>query len=277
MPKRYYLETSVIRSRLIGLDVVRKPLVEKLRNQTILTSNFVKMEFNRGLICDVIEFYVALKDRNSIRDAVRWWSEEYKIRKHKNLQYIFADVFVDIQGDDVQQGLFKLREKIKVLLNNFNFLIQRFEKNGTACYFSNVLLDFELNKSPEEIENALIEFYQEFQNNHVKECQIIELFGQSRAQLGKLIASNSVQDGFEQQKDNLKKIEAGKLSFSCSTCGKIGDTVIALECPDYAILLSHDEAFENLCKNLGLKFEIIPSVRAALPAKNVLAKLKKKR
>lgn len=270
MPKRFYLETSVIRSRLFGHSSIRNPLTDKLKNKTRITSKFVKMEFDKSIICDLIEFYFVLKNHNSIDDAIKWWAEEYKIRKLKNINVFIAEIFTGIEQNDTDRALFKLRNIIKTIIISFNCLIHRYDLNKTDCYFAKIELDFKNLEAREEIESALANFHKVFKDNYVNKCKIAHLIKDSEQVLKQITEFDSQKIGFITQKERLRKVVNGEKKLSCFSCRNIGDTVIALECPDYAVLLTQDKAFEDLCKIIGLKYEIIDSVRTILPQNAVL-------
>ncbi|MCK5014120.1 MAG: hypothetical protein KAS66_09905, partial [Candidatus Omnitrophica bacterium] len=194
----------------------------------------------------------------------------------KNLSYSYAEVFSGIEDNDVERAVFKLREHIRQICDHFQFLIHRFEKNQTDCYFQQVTLNFDSFDSVEDLEEGMVEFYQAFdEKHHAGDCQIVQLFDVSKDVFKKMVEHSTKEKGFNRQKENIEKIEKKELDLSCTTCMKIGDTVIALECPEYAILLTHDKAFEGLCQIFDLKHEIIPSLRAEKPTKEVLERLRK--
>lgn len=274
MPKRFFLETSTIRSRLIGHSSIRSSLTEKLRNQTKLTSEFVRMEFNRSLICNLIEFYFNLETQTSIDDAIKWWNETFKPRQLKDLNYSVDKLFIGINDStNVKLALINLRNEIKKIITLFECLINRFIQNEMQCYFAKVKLDFQSCKGKNDIEKKLVDFYKTFKGKHVDKCRINDYFENSKGKITKIFTCDSKNDTFNKQKKRLNEINDGKSKLSCNTCSIIGDTIITLECPDYAILLSVDEVFKELCDNIGLKYEIIPSLRKILPTKKVLHKL----
>lgn len=275
MPKRFYLETSVIRSRLFGHTSIRSGLIKKLENQIRITSPFVRAEFNSGFVCDLIEFYFVLSDSKSINDAIKYWTEDYKIRKIKNVNFAIAEAFVGIGDGDITRGLFILRTLIKRIVISLNCLISRYDKNETCCHLSTLNLDFGSYKTVNDIERAFVHFHDFYRrNNHVDQCKVVDLFDKSKEILHKIQVVEAGKQSLEKQQKGLDGIKNGKRKLSCATCRIIGDTIIALECPDYAILLSLDSIFEDLCKVIGLKYEIIHSVRTMLPLGSILERLR---
>lgn len=275
MPKRFYLETSVIRSRLFGHASIRGTLIKKLENQTKITSPFVRAEFNSGFICDLIEFYFVLSDSKSIQEAIKYWTEEYRIRKIKNVNFAIAEAFIGIDDDDITRGLFVLRALIKRIIISLNCLINRYEKNDTGCHLATMQLDFGSYETVHDTENAFVRFYDFYRrNNHVDRCRVVAVFDRSKVILDMIQKAGVGKQSLDKQKKALDKIKSGKRTLSCAACRVVGDTIIALECPSYAILLSLDSIFEDLCKVIGLKYEIIPSVRAMHPLGSILARLR---
>lgn len=265
MSKRFYLETSVIRSYLIGHSSIRESLKQKLKNQTRITSKFVKMEFQRSLIFDLVEFYFVLSGSISINDAIKYWNEDFHIRKIKNVNISIADVFNGINYNDINLGLLRLRNLIKNLIIGFNYLIHRYDQNNTNCYLGNFKFDLNSFNTVEDIERELSFFLDYFKKDCIENCNIISLLIDSKETLDKILKYNSKKENFKKQQKKIIKIQNLKRKLSCSTCKVIGDIVIAFECPNYAILLTLDTIFEDLCQILGLKFEVIPSVRGQNP------------
>jgi hypothetical protein len=275
MPKRLYLETSVIRSRLFGHSSIRNLLIKKLENQIKITSPFVIGEFNSGFICDLIEFYFVLDKSASIKDAIKYWTEEYRIRKIKNINFAIAEVFVGIDDGDITRGLFVLRNLIKKIIISLKCLINRYEKNETRCHLATHNLEFGSYKTVNDIERAFVHFYDFYRkSHHIDQCRVVALFDKSKELLKKIREVKGTEEGLDRQQKCLDEIANGTRELSCATCKIIGDTIIVLESPDYAILLSLDSVFDDLCKVLGRKFEIIPSVRKMLPIGSILAKLR---
>lgn len=275
MPQRYYLETSVIRSRLIGHSDIKKLLSKKIDTNTRITSKFVKMEFDRSLVCDLIEFYFTFKNEKSIDDAIKYWSENFQSRKIKNINYSISGVFYGVNPDDIRQGLLKLRNTIKALVAAFKGIIHRYEKNNSQCYLSDIDLNLGMSKTVEDVEKEFARFYKAIKNDSVDKCRIVDLFDNSKKIMGDIKDFDSKIDGFKTQQDRLNDIDSGKKKLSCKTCGIVGDTIITLECPNYATLLTMDKAFIDLCKIVGIKCEIIPNIRTIKPIATVTKELKK--
>jgi len=206
MPRKYYLETSVVRSRLIGHTAIKQVLKDKLDAHTRITSGFVKMEFEKSLICDLIEFYFVFKKQATIDDAIKYWTEHFQIRKIKNMNYSIAGIFSGIEPTDIQQGLFKLRNSIKTLIAAFKKIIQRYDKNNSKCYFSDVALDFRRCTNIEDIEKEFARFYKVFKNDFVEECNIKKMFDASKNSLTDIIKFKSSNKGFKNQQNILKGV-----------------------------------------------------------------------
>jgi hypothetical protein len=273
MAKSYYIDTSIVRSYLVGHSEIKKLLVNRLKNKTVLTSKFVKCEFERKFVCDLIAFYFVLKKQKTFADACDWWSEEFGARKLKNFQAVCTKVFLNA-GNDKRRALFNLGEAIKAILVSFDFLIHRFENDNAHCYMSSIDINFEATKRA-DIEKEFFKFYNFFNNqNYVANCEIIKLFGDSQNKIKEMLARTTTNKGFNRQKIIVDGLTNKGKNFSCNKCKVIGDTVIALECPDFAILLTQDDAFDELCPVLGKKFEKVPSLRALLPTATVLSELR---
>lgn len=270
MSNRFYLETSVIRSYLIGHSAIKELLKQKLKNQIRITSNFVKMEFNRSLIQDLVEFYFVLSKSTTISDAIKYWNEDFHSRKIKNVGTSIIDVFTGVSDKDISLGLLKLRNSIKILIIEFKFLVNRYDQNNSNCYLSNFNFNFKSFNTDIEVEKEFSNFLIFFKENCINKCNIVNLINNSSDNFEKILKFNSKKVNFKTQQENIIKVLKLKSNkkMSCNSCKIIGDTIIAFECPTYSILLTLDKIYEDLCPLLNLNFELIPSIRSLKPLNN---------
>jgi hypothetical protein len=180
---------------------------------------------------------------------------------------------VGIKNDsDINRALLNLRNEIKKIMSLFSRLINRLDKNETACYCFILKLDLSSN-IVEDVEKSFVEFWQGYYKyNYAGECKIIDFFDEKKELLKRIKEYSSKEPGYIQQQSNFVKLF--NKDISCGSCGTVGDSIIALECPDYAVLLSLDKVFVDLCKVIGIKFEIIDSVRKTNPLDKVLDALR---
>ncbi len=277
MARPYYLDTSIIRSSLVGHSAIKRYLFDKYKHKVFITSKFVKCEFERKFVCDLIAFYFVLKNQKSIEDACNWWGEEFGARKLKNFLSLCSKIF-SRTGSNKTKALFNLSEEIKAILVGFHCLIRRFENDNTKCYLARVEIDFETADTREKVEEEFYKFYNFFEKkNYVDRCEIIKLFGDKKVEIKKMLDKQTANQGFRRQKVVVGGLVDEGKEFSCNKCKVIADTVIVLECPNSAILLTQDNAFDELCPVFDKDLEKIPSLRSLLPASTVLAELRNPR
>lgn len=274
MSQKFYLETSVIRSRLFGHSSIYSLLKNKLQNQICITSKFVKMEFGRNFVCDLMEFYFVLKKHETISDAIKYWNEEYRTRKIKNINFGYAESLTGIDDNDIGLALLKFRTFIKNIIIAFNHLINRFDKNDCNCVKANFELNCKFCDSSDEIEQSFVDFYRAFNPDCSDNCKVADLLCKNNTVLSKVMGYSSKNETLDKQKKYLTNIWDDNRKISCETCKIVGDIIISLECPEYATLLSIDKIFEDLCKSLNLKYEIIDSVRKITPIGETLKEIK---
>lgn len=261
MTKRFYLDTSVIVNYFIGTSNTRNLLKQKLLNKTRVTSNFAKMEFNRSVILELIKFYFVLSGKQKISDAIILWNQNYSINKIKNVNNAIAPLFAETKDNDIDLALFRLRTQIKHLIMGFNILIKRYGNNNSNCILGSFLFNFQSIYNTEDTENELARFVTYSKKNHINNCNIVNLLKNSSKEIEKILKYDSKKSSFKKLKEKLLKIiQRLNKNLTCFACTGIGDFVIAIECPNYATLLTFDEIFIDLSQFLEFKFEILPSV-----------------
>lgn len=70
--KKHFLDTTVLRPMLLGVEQYRKYFKTQFNNDHLYVSKYVQMEFKRSYICSILDFYFHLNNPriNTIGDAV---------------------------------------------------------------------------------------------------------------------------------------------------------------------------------------------------------------
>lgn len=276
--KRYdtvFLETSVIRKTLCDIKEIQEIIRERIGSSRKVTSYFVFMEFKRGLILNLVEFYTAVESLESLDEAQKWWNEEYSARKLKDVGFAISEVLKDYNSrGDKNYALETIKSIILQLFYGFYEEISDFSDNHTQCY-SGKNINLPTRTMPKN--KDLRQFYKYFKEDHSGKCKA-EAFLKGKENITKKImkeaenAKSNMKEALTKQEKTLKRLRNGG-KYSCATCARVGDTLIALECPKKSLLLSFDGIFQHLCGISDRDFEILPSTRSVVRREDVLREL----
>jgi len=266
-----YLDTSIIHRHLFGTSLYQKYLNKEFKGNKLHVTNYILMEFRRGFLINLIEFYYTLNLNTiySADDALKLWSNRFQLRSHKNIELFVSDLIKE-RGIDKELNSDKVKLSIFIAdyIKRINRKILRIYKNdvidNTNCSRAKVNFKFNIRDSYEYLKKIKIDFNDV--KKHRKKCSIDKvIFSKNRAALNNFIAnkasySGSQADGFKKICDNLQLIlNGGKDKLTCQKCSKIGDAVIALSCPKKYSLNHIDYSFDYLCSLLNKKNTKHPS------------------
>lgn len=217
------------------------------------------MEFRRGFINDLIEFYYTLNLSTvySIDDALKLWSNRFQSRSHKNIE-IFIGELIKYRKIDSETNSNKTKLSISIAdyIKRIHRKVLNKYKNDvldqTKCSRAKVSLIFQIKDSFE----YLRKFKEDFNDikKHRKKCSIDNVvYKKNKYFINKFINSRnkyseSDAKGFKNICDNLQQIlNDGSSKLTCTKCSKIGDAVITLNCPKKFEINHIDNSFNYLC------------------------------
>ncbi|NEO34467.1 MAG: hypothetical protein F6K36_29520 [Symploca sp. SIO3C6] len=257
---QYFLDTSVVRSKLLGTQTYKQYLNSHLEGHPLYISNYVQMEMKRSYLINIISFYFMLRldTINTIGDAITFWSNKFKTSQLKAILQLVPQLFSTHQLDlTSSQDKEKALQILGIYIKRFELLLRKKYTNigqdATACARAVVPLNVELNNMAQGFK----QFADEFGDVETcrSQCQIdqflleryrkeVEAYVEQASQLPK----NNETRGFIKIADNLREIlEQGATACSCKRCEKIGDAVIALDAPRQMRLEHTDNSFDYLC------------------------------
>jgi len=82
---QHFLDTSVVRSLLLGTQAYRQYLNSNLAERPLYISNYIQMEIKRSYLVNIISFYFVLRLETiqTIGDAITFWSNQFKTSQLK--------------------------------------------------------------------------------------------------------------------------------------------------------------------------------------------------
>lgn len=277
-----FLDTSVLRSLLLGSETYKKYLREELNNRTPYVSKYIQMEIRRSFLLNLISFYFVLRlpTISTLDDAISFWNNQYRTSKLKALIQ-FTPALIDLinahklsssNPDDKDKILYVIGLYIKQFERLLRKKFPDIGKDATRCTRALIPLNVKL----DAIADGLKQFLEEFEDTQAcrEKCRVsdfllvdfrleVEEYVQQALQLKK----NQDNQGFVKVAANLQKIlEGGAKACSCSKCEKIGDAVIALDAPRTMQLEHIDRSFNYLCPPIGQPHCLHPSENQIIQA-----------
>jgi hypothetical protein len=271
---QHFLDTSVLRSLLLGTQVYKQYFESQFTAQPLHISNYVQMEMRRSYLINLISFYFVLRLEtiNNIGDAIALWSNRFKTSELKAILQLIPQLFSTHQLNfSSPQDKEKAISILGIYIKRFELLLRKKFNNtntdSTTCTRALVPLTLDL----QNLAAGLKQFADEFGDvkNCRSNCQIDQvLLVQYRAEIEQLIQiaaqlpKNSNTRGFINIANNLKEILAqGATACDCKRCEKIGDAVIALNAPRNMQLEHTDNSFDYLCPTINQPHYKHPSER----------------
>jgi len=252
--EKLFLETNTQFLRIFGTDRERRLIATRLNGNILLSSYFVFKEFQVLLIVTLIDFYFFIKQYNNIKEACREFINEYSFsRKYKTLFIAIADDLKNYNNPmkAIAQIELLINLSIKSFYKDISFMI-----DIAKCPISKV-------KFSPGFENV-IAYYHKIQCSPT--CCTVYFFKTKKTSLEKAIEKERTVNLTKVPGD--KKKEFNKLvmiynkilqdfRYSQQYKNALGDTIIGLECPKSAKLITYDNIFIALGQVFGINFEIL--------------------
>ncbi len=270
-----FLDTSVLRSLLLGTETYRNYLQQALDPRSPHTSSYVQMEMRRSFLINLIAFYfiVSLDTIPTLNDAISFWNNEFKTSRLKAFIQFLPELTTLIHAHQLDSSNPNDKENILYLIGLY---IKRFElilrrkfpntgQDATACTRALIPLQIKL----DEMAQGLKTFLEKFEDTKTcrEQCRIDQfLLEEHRSSLETYIQQatqlkqSKENKGFIEITTSLQTIlEGGAKACSCTRCSKIGDAVIALDAPRTMQLEHSDRSFNYLCPPIEQSHRLHPS------------------
>ena len=258
---KLFLETTVQIDRF-SADRKKKQEIDNIISQfsQILSSTYVKMEFRRRFIQDLVYLYnEALLGAETLADAflrIDKLSSDYHNRKIKGIIASFCRYFSDIKDEEIQgpSGKALLERAIPYFRQFILSAWEDFDQgihailNETDCYHAKtgpVLIGKKFDNTMSKCKKADVR------------CKIVEFFVQNRGTLKKIYERLSQMDYLDGEQEKTKNILEKALEYPQNmadrqNCWNFGDAIIAVESPEDAVLLTTNiKHFEPMCSKVG--------------------------
>ena len=262
---KHLLDTSVVYGVLAKSAPYKDYYRREFSSGRVYVGRYVRMEFIRSHISSVIQFglLLGLPSIPTVEDALKVWADKFG-RDPKVGLYVASEILAGY-GTDINDARDK-RQAIRVI----GSYIQRLEmklrrsftdpgRDTTHCARAEV----EFPTVGRDVLRSLEDFSSRFNDVAFcrSKCKIHEsLFNRHKSEADMLVkegdrlqvSESKRKTGFPKIASDLKDaLSKGEGKFTCATCGKIGDAIIALDA-DRTMRLEHvDASFDQLCPPLG--------------------------
>lgn len=254
-----FLDTTIQVDRFTA-PPEKKEKLDKILTQakSLCTSTYVKMEYRRSLIQDLVFLYNdALSDVNHIGEVILRINRLPSLKQRRanrmfaSLVYFFfneeTDILESLGKKHIEMLRLWLKQRITFALEDFGDSIESVI-NKTDCYNAKMT---PLLKG-EKLDNRTI---------HCKpsnrKCKIVEFFldniGEFKKIYQKLSLSPNLDEEQERMKNTLEKALKHPINMADhKNCWKCADSIIALECPeDILLFTTNRKHFEPICEEIG--------------------------
>lgn len=184
-PKRHrlFLETSGVIYHRHGHSLMRKAVEEATKDGWVQVSRFIRMEYMRGVVLNLIDLYFLIKESDSVKDALIDWSQ--KVNQERKLKIILMTIHPWLIGhedwQDSNKSLNRLGDFIVRLVYEFDEQFKDRARDRLSCSLGKI--GFSRHTFSE---NMLLRFYERFKavQNGTPNCSLCKFKTQHLTILG---------------------------------------------------------------------------------------------
>ena len=268
-PTPCLLDTSAVVHLLHGHTLQQASVRLAVGDCKVLVPAFVRMEYLRALILNLIEMWCLIRESVTVQDAFIDWSQ--MVKQERKLKVILMTVpqWLEAQEDSKSRDatLRRLGDLVLRLVWAFDEAFPRPLDDPLAC----VLGRLEIPRESYD-DDLLLDFYQRFTavQQGVPDCR---LCGFRKAQKQRLqrrgidlagpevrrrFASNP---GFVRQSEQVgPAMNTNSRAPSCRWCERLGDTIISLQARRGIALVTADRTFVPFGELLNRTVVLLPSL-----------------
>jgi hypothetical protein len=263
------LDTSAVVYQLHGHTLQQAAVRQVVARGDVQVPVFVRMEYLRGVILNLIEMWGLIRESVTVQDAFIDWSQ--MIRQERKLKVILMTVpqwlIAHENWSSKNRTLRRLGELIVRLIWGFNEAYPRSPDDPLACVLGRLDIPHQ-----EYDDDLLLDFYVRFKavQEGVPDCLLCEFRQAQRQRLQRRevdlsgievrqrFASNP---GFVRQSEQAEEAANTKSRTpACSWCERLGDTIISLQAGRGVAVVTVDRTFVPMGTLLGQAVVLLPSL-----------------
>jgi hypothetical protein len=259
---KLFLDTTVQIDRFSG-DPEKKVRIDRVISQSnrVLTSTYVKMEFRRRFIQDIVYLYNVITDADNLKDVflrINKLPPELR-RKKEGCLASFCRFFSGTEEEEIKGPFGKgLLEKAEIYFRlEIEDSWEEFDKeideiiNETDCYHAKT--------GPVLTDGKYYNKMNQCKKTDLK-CRIIDFFIKNKVLIDKIYEKLSQMENLDDEQQKAKKAIENFLKDNHNiadkkNCWNCGDIIIALEAPIDAVLSTTNvKHFEPICSVIGKEY-----------------------
>jgi hypothetical protein len=266
---RIFLETSGVIYHRHGHPRMQAAVQEAIGNGLLEVSNFIRMEYLRGVVLNLIELYFLIKESDSTSDALIDWSQ--KVHQERKLKIVLMTMHQWLVGQEDWKNKEKSQRRLGDLIIR---LVYEFDETFTGRAKDRLLCRLGRIRFPRRAfhEDMLLRFYERFKaiQRGVPDCWLCtfktkQLRELDRCEIDLYSAAQrqrfSSNKGYVTQAERVEgAVSTKETSPKCRWCERLGDTIIILQAPKKAVLVTADRAFEAFGQILNREIHLLPSL-----------------
>ena len=252
--------------------MISSRLVKKHYNDTLTGKkylcDYVVMEFLRGYIKNVVEFYLVLTvpSIESVDEALDFWSNNFKSRSLKDILKMMSNLLQTHSCiNDKLKAKRVIAEYVRTMTGKLNNSFVRIGDDNTYCEKSKVVIDY----NPEDLDETMRHYHESLvDKKHANHCHVNVFFKDKHLietnkivneSSGYAFATNSSRDGYDRLVEALADFMSKNKAMTCASCTAIGDVAISLLSKKDWLLEHSDYSFDYLCEILGKNHRLHPN------------------
>jgi hypothetical protein len=267
--RRLFLETSGVIYHRHGHSLMQKAVEEATKDGWVQVSRFIRMEYVRGVVLNLIDLYFLIKESDSVSDALIDWSQ--KVNQERKLKIVLMTMNQWLLGhedwQDSNKSLNRLGDLIVRLVYEFDEHFKDRAPDRLSCSLGRI--GFPRRTFHEDM---LLRFYERFKavQDSVPNCSLCQFKAKQQSSLSrrKIDLHGPAQrtkyakyKGYVQQAERLEaELTSATAVPKCRICERLGDTIIMLQTPEKSILVTADRAFLAFGDILDREIRRLPSL-----------------
>jgi predicted nucleic acid-binding protein len=268
-PRRIILDTSAVIYARHGHTLMRSAVEDAVRPGIPVISPFVRMEYLRSVVLNLIALYFLIKGSDSVGDALIDWSQ--KVRQERKLKVVLMTVHQWIVAqEDWQSREVSLRRLGELIVRSVRQLDKQFAPlvpDPLRCQLGRVT--FPRQSFSEELLLGFLDRFRAIQTG-IPDCDLCRFRKRQQRRLARrgigLRAEAHRREfvdvpGFLRQAEEWERAAGTQEKEpACRWCERLGDSIIATHVPRRVVLVTADQAFAPFAQLLGLEVQFLPSL-----------------
>lgn len=243
--KKYLIETSAVRPALGSSTTAHNDLFREFtKDGELWTSVYVRHEFIRRWICDMVRIAIAIDHCDNVRDALILLEQDFAPRSVKGTLACVARLLQENGAiDNKRTAVEEVATQALRWINQFDNVLGKQIPNRCHCQLGGRELNVDYNHILEDLHS----FYESFKAP-IMDCQVNAFleFRQLKGRTALLLANESARS--LKVGENLHIYAEKQTWVTCRECVRIADAVIAMEQPPSWHLVHIDSSFDVLCE-----------------------------